>query len=114
MCALGPGGSPGQRFPVRRLGVTSEDGQPALLCGFQVRFLAGVLVGWGFFGAACPGACWRPGWHGGAWSAGGKWRLFIFLMDGNWVCLHLNCINLVVRTDFLWVEGIQNCWVASA
>ena len=31
MCALGPGGSPGQRFPVRRLGVTSEDGQPAVL-----------------------------------------------------------------------------------
>ena len=45
MCALGPGGSPGQRFPVRRLGVTSEDGQPALLCGFQVRFLVDVLVG---------------------------------------------------------------------
>ena len=48
MCALGPGGSPGQRFPVRRLGVTSEDGQPARLCGFQVRFLVDVLVG-GFF-----------------------------------------------------------------
>ena len=45
MCALGPGESSGQRFPVHRLDVTAEAGQPARLCGFQVRFLVDVLVG---------------------------------------------------------------------
>ena len=48
MCALDPGERSGQRFPVHRLHITSEDGQPARLCGFQVRFLVGVLVGWVF------------------------------------------------------------------
>ena len=48
MCALGPGQRSGQRLSVHRLEFTSEDGQPARLCGFQVRFLVDVLVG-GFF-----------------------------------------------------------------
>ena len=45
MFALGPGQLSGQRLSVHRLEFTSEDGQPALLCGFQVRFLVDVLVG---------------------------------------------------------------------
>ena len=48
MCALGPGQRSCQRISVHRLVFTSEDGQPARLCGFQVRFLVDVLVG-GFF-----------------------------------------------------------------
>ena len=48
MCALGPGQRSCQRLSVHRLVFTSEDGQPARLCGFQVRFLVDVLVG-GFF-----------------------------------------------------------------
>ena len=48
MCALGPGERSGQRLTFHRLEFTSEDGQPARLCGFQVRFLVGVLVGWVF------------------------------------------------------------------
>ena len=48
MCALGPGQRSCQRISVYRLVFTSEDGQPARLCGFQVRFLVDVLVG-GFF-----------------------------------------------------------------
>ena len=48
MCALGAGERSGQRLTVHRLHITSEDGQPARVCGFQVRFLVGVLVGWVF------------------------------------------------------------------
>ena len=48
MCALGPGQRSCKRISVHRLVFTSEDGQPARLCGFQVRFLVDVLVG-GFF-----------------------------------------------------------------
>ena len=37
ICALDPGQRSGQRLSVHRLEFTSEDGQPARLCGFQVR-----------------------------------------------------------------------------